>query len=67
MSEIKDEKQKDISTEYAMKFFHEDLKMSGFMYVENPTHQENNESLEKQRARNRTRTALKKRSKPLTQ
>ena len=32
MSEIKDEKQKDISTEYAMKFFHEDVKMSGFMY-----------------------------------
>jgi hypothetical protein len=32
MSEIKDEKQKDISTEYVMKFFHEDARMSGFMY-----------------------------------
>ena len=32
MSEIKDEKQKDISTEYIMKFFHEDARMSGFMY-----------------------------------
>jgi hypothetical protein len=32
MSEIKDEKQKEISSEYAMKLFHEDAKMSGFMY-----------------------------------
>jgi hypothetical protein len=32
MSEIKDEKQKEISTEYAMKFFHEDTRMSGFLY-----------------------------------
>jgi len=32
MSEIKDEKQKDISTEYVIKFFHEDARMSGFMY-----------------------------------
>jgi hypothetical protein len=28
----KDEKQEDISTEYVMKFFHEDVRMSGFMY-----------------------------------
>jgi len=32
MSELKDEKQKEISSEYAMKFFHEELKMSGFKY-----------------------------------
>jgi hypothetical protein len=32
MSEINDEEQKDISTEYAMKFFHEDARMSGFLY-----------------------------------
>lgn len=32
MSEIKDEKQKDISIEYAMKFFHEDSRMSGFLH-----------------------------------
>jgi len=32
MSEIKDEKQKDISTEYVTRFFHEDARMSGFMY-----------------------------------
>jgi hypothetical protein len=32
MSEIKDEKQKDISSEFTTKFFHEDVKMSGFMY-----------------------------------
>ena len=32
MPAIKDEKQKDISTEYVMKFFHEDVRMSGFMY-----------------------------------
>jgi hypothetical protein len=33
MSEIKDENQKDISTEYAMKFFHEDSMISGFLHV----------------------------------
>jgi len=33
MSEIKDENQKDISTKYALKFFHEDLMMSGFLHV----------------------------------
>jgi hypothetical protein len=31
MSAIKDEEQKDISTEYATKFFHEDSRMSGFL------------------------------------
>ena len=46
MSEIKDEKQKDISTEYVMKFFHEDVKDVRFHVRENPAHQKHNESLE---------------------
>jgi hypothetical protein len=33
MSEIEDENQKHISTEYAMKFFHEDSMISGFLHV----------------------------------
>jgi hypothetical protein len=33
MSESEDENQKDISTEYAMKFFHEDSTISGFLHV----------------------------------
>jgi hypothetical protein len=33
VSEIKDEDQKDISTEYATKFFHEDSMISGFLHV----------------------------------
>jgi hypothetical protein len=33
MSETKDKNSKDISTEYAMKFFHEDSMISGFLHV----------------------------------
>ena len=46
MSEIKDEKQKDISTEYVMKFFHEDAMMSGFLHVKIQRIRNHNESLE---------------------
>jgi hypothetical protein len=33
MSETKDKNSKDISKEYAMKFFHEDSMISGFSHV----------------------------------
>jgi hypothetical protein len=33
MQEIKDKESKDASTEYAMKIFHEDFTISGFLHV----------------------------------